>query len=938
MDRLPLFPAGPPPSALDAAGPLRRNPSCNRCQFGDRAIKRCLPPVSVGGAGGLLVVGSFPDRVANVSGQGFSDHAGRYTVEAVGKAWKGPAAFTYAVNCHPGEPTGGGAAPEEKHVVKCRPYVRSYAEQVAPTRILLLGELACWAVLGRSVSTRSVRRGFAWVQLPHGRVPALILMNPAVLDGRFARAAWESDLQWACSTPDSFFEERFQLIAEATYSVVRTAEEGAEAIDDLTRAALAVSRGLAWDVESRGKLHDPDFRIISAAIGLEGENHSYVWDRRALETPEVQAHLVGAIRDPRLLFIEQGSYDERASLCYFDTPIAGDRHDVRLLRKMLDCAVPKADLDTMSEMVGFGGYKDEFGAELAAVKDRVKKWNPRQTLLFDDCPDPEARLRLWEIYQSKDPKLVDDYEDSYRYALVPTAKLSIYNARDQVATGLLHRLFWPQVRADDGLSLLWDEVTGPASRSYTWGEHWGAPISRTAIEAVIHYSNLTKAQIEPQLRAHLTPTFKNLNLASVEQVSAFLYTPAALGGLGLPVPKKTKKGANSLDDEALEELENRTKHPFVSLFRAFVSSDTDRKKAEEFRRFLRADGCMHPSYLLDGTKTGRPSCHAPNLYNLKSPEDCEECNGKGCAACDGTGTDEESRRIRSCIEAPDDFVILEADESQVELRGMAMFCREEVLIEAYVNRRDIHQETIDFVFEVCGVRIVRRFAKVGNFMIPYGGTDFSFGARLKLPPEEAKIIYGSIVNRYPRVNAKKRQMLAEAQHTGCSYNLWFRDGQEVVCQKRPLWDLDSRDGSRKRKAENGLLNTAIQGTYSGSLILASHARLVEYILRNNLQHLWRPSVNVYDSIIGPVHKALLPLAARLTVDVMTSWVIGRLPDGRPFPLEADCKMGKSLGVAKKYKPPATVREAVEECKKLGLQELLKKPEQTNRIAGSRWGL
>ena len=924
MKTLPLFPTGLPPHALDLAGPLRRNPQCSRCQLGERTTNRCLPPA--GEAGGVLTVGAHPSQLENITGKVIADGPrGANLLRSVRKHWQGPVASAYAIGCYPG-PDGEDRA-EPKHAASCRPYLRSYAEQITPTRILLLGELACWGVLGRAVSTRSVRRGFAWVRLPHGRVPALILMNPAQLDGRHARAAWETDLEWALTTPASFFEERLAFLEAGTYSVITNAEEAAEAARALREGGLSLVDvggrmercGVSWDVESRGKLHDDDFRVISAAACVKGSNEAFVWDRPACEKPEMQAELVGLLRDPAMLFIEQGSYDERAAMCYFGTPIAGDRRDVRLPRKLLDCAVPKANLDTMSEMVGMGGYKDEFAGELEAVKKQVRSWKPTQLALFDDCPDPYARKKLREIYDSKDNRLIDDGEDSYRYALVPRHRLSLYNARDCVATGLLDELLWPQIVADPGLDLLYEEVTGPASRSYARSEHWGVPMARPAIEGLIGYAKSCKAQIEPQLRAHLTPEFEKLDFGSRDQVARFFYTPRELGGLGLPVPKKTKHNKDALDKEAVDAIAHL--HPCAALYQSFTAQDVPLEKGEEFLTYLRADNCVHPSYLLDGAETGRPACVRPNLFSLKSPEDCDECHGKGCAACDWYGTDEESRRIRACIAAPEDYLIAETDLSQIEMRGMAVLCDEPVLIDAYVNGRDIHQGTIDFVLEKAGKHIPRRQAKVGNFMIPYGGTDFTFATRLKLPPEEGKVIFDSIESRYPRVNAKKREMLERARRTGYTYNIW----KGRVAQKRPLWNLDSRDNRQRRKAENGVFNTVVQGSYSGLLVLASHAKITEYILRENLQHLWRPVICIYDSIISVVHKSILPLAARMTEDVMTSWEIGRLPDGRVFPLQADCKAGPNLGLAKKYKPPETLVAALAESKKLGLLEARRDP-------------
>ena len=924
MKSLPLFPTGLPPAAIDKSGPLRRNPHCGRCSLSERAIKRCLPPV--GEKGGLLLVAGSPDKQSNATGISFSSGGGRYAVGVAKKFWPGPLAGTYAAACHAGE-----LAVEEKHLAKCRPYLRSFIDEIAPARIVLLGGAAIRGVLGRYVHARSARCGFSWVTVDGRKVPVILLMNPdhpdqgGELDGRFAKAAFESDMQWACTVPDEFLRERREFIESSVYSVVSDEATAIEAEEILRSEAKRLSRPVTWDVEARGKMFDSDFRIISAALGIAGTNISFVWDREALAKGSASSGaLVRLLKDPDLCWVEQGSYDELAAMCYFGAPIAGERRDVRLVRKALDCAVKAADLDTLSELVGTGGYKADFEAHLKNAREKVKKWNPAQGMLFDECPDPTARQRLWDLSRLEDKKIFDEYEKSYLYALVPSDVLPIYNARDQITTGLLHEELWPKLQADPGLVLLWNEVTGPASRSYTWAEYWGAPMSRGAIRAVIQESKAAKAALEPQLRAHLTPQFAKVSFSSDEQVAGFLFTPTELGGLGLPVVKKTDTGAPSVDAEALETLYAQFNHPFIELFSAYVSQDTDRKKVEEFERFLREDGRMHPTYLLDGTETGRPSCHAPNLFNMKSPEECDSCSGKGCENCDFTGATAESRRIRACFEAPEDFEILETDLSQVELRGMAVLADEPVLIEAYLHGKDIHNGTIEFVFEVSGRKISRRYAKIGNFLIPYGGRARTFAASLKIPIEMARVIFDAIEGRYPNVKSAKARFLEEARRTGTTCNYWFVDGLPVPCQKRPLWNLDSSDNYLRNKAENGVLNTRIQGTFSGSLVLASHARIVKYILDNGLQHLWRPAVNVYDSIIGPCHKALLPLAARMTVDVMTSWVVKWMPDGKPFPLEADCKVGRNLGVAKKYKPPKTYAEAVAECRRLGLDEVLRK--------------
>lgn len=943
MKTLPLFPTGLPPQALDLAGPLRRNPQCSRCQLGERTTNRCLPPA--GEAGGLLTVGSHPSQLENITGKVIADGPrGANLLRSVRKHWTGPVASAYAVGCYPG-PDGEDRA-ESKHAAACRPYLRSYAEQITPSRILLLGELACWGVLGRSVSTRSVRRGFAWVRLPHGRVPALILMNPAQLDGRHARAAWETDLEWALTAPDSFFEERLALIEEGTYSVISSEEDARHAAAALRDDSRASGKPISWDVESVGKMGNSDFAVISAALCVAGDNHVFVWDRPTLANKAVKAVLWELLDDPSLDWTEQGSYDERAKLCETGTGIAGNRDDVRLLRKLIDCEVPQASLEVLSEMVGAGGYKDAFDLMLTAARATVKPskpaktiksakagvWSPRTPLLFNDCPDPYARQRLYEIYTEGD-KAVGDNEKSYLFALVPHGGLSLYNARDSLATGLLWCLFHPQVAAQPNLYRLWLEVTRPASRSYTMSEHWGIPMSRTAVESLITYASQQKAQIAPQMRAHLTPEFEKIEFDSTLQVAAYLFSPKEVGGLGLPVPKKTqKKDKDALDKEAKEALAGS--HPFVDLYIAYTALDADVEKGQEFYRFLREDGCVHPSYFLDGTTTGRPSASQPNAYNLKRSADCDGCRGKGCADCEGTGSDLDSLRIRSCFEAPPEYEVLETDLSQIEVRGIAALSGDPVLTKAYVDELDVHEFVANRSTEI-GVPIARQEAKPMIFGKSYGMRQQGLSRRLKPPrlpgeswkdyrkrvEELAARVYEAVSNILRGTEAHKQRVINEAKRTGYTFNLWR--GEPALY--RPVWDIASENFWERSHAENATYSTLIQGTFSGLLVLASHAKLVEYIMREDLQHLWRPVTCVYDSIISIVHKSIRPMAARIKTDILTSWDIGRLPDDSRFPLRADSKVGRNLGLAKKYKPPETLAAAVAESKKLGLLEARRDP-------------
>jgi DNA polymerase I-like protein with 3'-5' exonuclease and polymerase domains len=453
------------------------------------------------------------------------------------------------------------------------------------------------------------------------------------------------------------------------------------------------------------------------------------------------------------------------------------------------------------------------------------------------------------------------------------------------------------------------------------------------VESLIAYASQQKAQIAPQMRAHLTPEFEKIEFDSTQQVAAYLFSPKEVGGLGLPVPKKTKKNdKDALDKEAKEALAGS--HPFVDLYIAYTALDADVEKGQEFYRFLREDGCVHPSYFLDGTATGRPSASQPNAYNLKRSADCDGCRGKGCDDCEGTGSDLDSLRIRSCFEAPPEYEVLETDLSQIEVRGIAALSGDPVLTKAYVDELDVHEFVASRSTEI-GVPIARQEAKPMIFGKSYGMRQQGLSRRLKPPrlpgeswkdyrkrvEELAARVYEAVSNILRGTEAHKQRVINEAKRTGYTFNLWR--GEPALY--RPVWDIASENFWERSHAENATYSTLIQGTFSGLLVLASHAKLVEYIMRENLQHLWRPVTCVYDSIISIVHKSIRPMAARIKTDILTSWDIGRLPDGSRFPLRADSKVGRNLGLAKKYKPPETLAVALAESKKLGLLEARRDP-------------
>ena len=152
-------------------------------------------------------------------------------------------------------------------------------------------------------------------------------------------------------------------------------------------------------------------------------------------------------------------------------------------------------------------------------------------------------------------------------------------------------------------------------------------------------------------------------------------------------------------------------------------------------------------------------------------------------------------------------------------------------------------------------------------------------------------------------------MIDFVMNHGYTYTVWFVEGADgrwttKMAGRRPLLDVGSEDGARRSQATNGAYNSIIQGTFSGFLVLAAHAAMVEWILAEGLQDDIQLVLTVYDSLVFLCRKQYIPMLAKKVVYEMTRFVIGYLDDGvTPFPLKSDVKVGPALGSLVKYRMP-----------------------------------
>ncbi len=749
MNYLPLYEALPR-AAIESSPRASLDAGCTRCELYARAKTVCLG--ADGEPGGLLVVGESPGRNEDACGRPFIGESGGALRRVIKRYWTGgPVVLDNAVRCVPGKD-----GLKDKHVAACRPYLAGTLGEARPTRIVTLGAWAAYSVLGRSVAPFSTRRGYAFLTGGGKIVPVFTVLHPAAaLRNRFVAQWFDADMQWALTA------EPPRPPWDADVHVV---ESEADA-----RLATARLREAAWsmfDVETAGLLFDPSFRLLSVSFCAQGERDAWVWGREALSDPCVVAPMLDYLADATAL--KGGTnvkFDMLAAFCASRGVMPrGVKIDVRLWRKLLE---PEADarLDRMAELVGMGGMKEENAAHLEEGKAKVARvlsYERRKAAreakiargekVSKTMSVPEGPLTLAEL--GIDPALErvvrsDAYDkDTWAYALVPKDVLYRYNARDAVATAALAERLEPELRAVPSIARVWDAIVEGASRAVAQVESWGVAANKDAIVAFDRYLEAREHELLNKLNGHAR--LENWN--SRDQIADLLF-----GKLGLPSIKLTDAGEDSTDKDVLEAL--RTKHPLVGHLIDYRSVTKLRGTyARGLLPHVRPDGRIHPTLLLDGARTGRWSCKDPNLQNQPRPKD----NDGGVA-----------KMVRDNFVASPGCRLVEFDYSQIEIRVAAMLSGDPVMQEILRSGADFHQRTAEMIAKVAwGIDpsqvtdAHRTQAKAVNFGIIYGKTARTLAAEWGVSVSVAQGIVDAIFDRFQRLEAWRKERLAEARRTG----------------------------------------------------------------------------------------------------------------------------------------------------------------------------
>lgn len=424
-----------------------------------------------------------------------------------------------------------------------------------------------------------------------------------------------------------------------------------------------------------------------------------------------------------------------------------------------------------------------------------------------------------------------------------------YAAEDADITLQLKEAFAP-ILAENKLEKLFREVEMPLVPVLADMELEGVKVDK---QVLADFSKELEGQIAAKEKEIHALAGMNFNIASPKQLGEVLFDVLKLDDKA----KKTKTGQYKTDEEVLSAL--AVKHDIA---RAVLDYRQAQKLKSTYVDALPElisirTGRVHTSYNQAVAATGRLSSNQPNLQNIPIRTD-------------------QGREVRKAFVARgDDFVLLAADYSQIELRIITEISGDEAMMEAFVQGHDIHAATAAKVYgvpleEVTGEQ--RRNAKTVNFGIIYGISAFGLSQRLGVSRGEAAGLIDQYFKTYPKIKAYMQDIVDSARAKGYVETLLGR--------RRYVRDINSANAVVRGFAERNAINAPIQGTAADMIKLAMiriHAEMKAAGLRSKM------TMQVHDEL---VFDAYLP-----ELDKLRDLVAVGMKDALPMKVPVLVEMG-----------------------------------------------
>lgn len=428
-----------------------------------------------------------------------------------------------------------------------------------------------------------------------------------------------------------------------------------------------------------------------------------------------------------------------------------------------------------------------------------------------------------------------------------------YAAEDAEVALRLHQHLYPKINCNDRLDHIYRRIEMPLLNILFHIERHGVLLDTELLQA--HGRKLTQQLAELEQQAHVIAG-DVFNLNSTQQIQAILFDQ-----LNLPVVKKTPKGAPSTDEEVLQRLALDYPLPKILLdYRGLAklkSTYIDKLPLMVNKH----TGRIHTNYAQAVAVTGRLASNDPNLQNIpaRTPE---------------------GRRIREAFIAPAGWFIISADYSQIELRIMAHISQDVGLLKAFSEGRDIHRVTAAEVFGVPIEQVnseQRRYAKVINFGLIYGMSEFGLASQLGIDRSAARTFIDRYFARYPGVADYMQRTREQAKLNGYV--------ETVLGRRLQLSDIRSNQHNRRMGAERAAINAPMQGTAADIIKLA----MINV-------HEWLTQTQRQSKLIMQVHDELVLEVPESEVSVIKE----NLPDLMENVIKLDVPLKIEMGVGKNW--------------------------------------
>lgn len=451
----------------------------------------------------------------------------------------------------------------------------------------------------------------------------------------------------------------------------------------------------------------------------------------------------------------------------------------------------------------------------------------------------------------------------YAHALLPKAEE--LNVEEQLAkrtvlqseasaAAALYPILKDELRRQNCEQLYYD-VELPLCRVLAEMEHDGVLVDR---EALYSFGKMLAERIDACETMIFDYAGGQFNINSTRQLGELLFDK-----LHLPVIKKTKSGY-STNADVLEELKD--KHPVVQAVMDYrMLTKLKSTYADGLQKEIAADGRIHTTFQNTVTATGRLSSTEPNLQNIPVRT-------------------ELGSEIRKMFVPREDWVFVDADYSQIELRVLAHIADDKQMQAAFRSGEDFHSVTASQVFNVPLSEVtplMRRHAKAVNFGIVYGISEFSLAQDIGVSRAEAKAYIENYLTKYAGVRAYMKNIVETARTQGFVETLFHR--------RRLIPEINNSNFNVRSGAERIALNTPVQGT-AADIIKLAMVRVFQALEEQALQA--RLILQVHDELIVECPA----FEAQRVMDIVTEAMEQAV--SLAVPLIAEAKMGESWYDAK----------------------------------------